>query len=106
MFNLCEYFVLCVPGVNVHSSSGVDLGSHMRGGKMSGYKMWNFDDCHSSKRLDALIGKTVEITFKDGKTERGVLAYPHFGIGYLLKSFGDMDTRFMKSHVKSIREIR
>lgn len=73
---------------------------------MSGYKMWNFDDCHRSKRLDALIGKTVEITFKDGKTERGVLREPDFGNGYLLKSFGEMDTRFMKSHVKSIKEIK
>ena len=62
-------------------------------------------DCHRSLELEFYLGKAVEITYKDGKTERGVLAEPHFGIGYLLKSFGDKDTRFMKSHVKSIREI-
>lgn len=74
---------------------------------MSEYKLWNYkDDCHRSARLDALIGKNVEITFNDGKTERGMLAYPFLGDGYFLKSFGNMDVRFKKSHVKSIKEIK
>lgn len=72
---------------------------------MNGYKLWNYrDNCHRSARLDALIGKNVEITFNDGKTERGMLTYPFLGDGYLLKCSGNMDVKFMKSHVKSIRE--
>ena len=61
-------------------------------------------NCHSSEKLDALVGKCVEILFTDGKKEIGVLLYPNFGDGYKLRTFMDYDVRFYKSHVKNIKE--
>lgn len=64
------------------------------------------NDCHSSKKLDSLIGTIVKITFFDGKEEIGILRYPDFGNGYLLVGFMNCDTRFYKSHVRKITEVR
>lgn len=56
---------------------------------------------HTSMQLDKLINKAVTILFYDGKKETGVLKYPDFGNGYILKGVS-YDTRFYKSHVKKV----
>lgn len=63
------------------------------------------DKCHKDEYMDSLIGRKVTITFKDGSDETGILAYPDFGIGYMLKSSKAFDIRFFKSHVKCIKVL-
>lgn len=61
------------------------------------------------KRLDGLLNKLVDITFKDGDVKTGVLEYGMYicGLpsgGYTLYVFGEGYIRFKKSVVKSIKE--
>lgn len=62
------------------------------------------DKCHKDEYMDSLIGRKVTITFKDGKDETGILAYPDFGIGYAVKT-PSRDIAFYKSHVRCIKTL-
>lgn len=61
--------------------------------------------CHKDEYMDSLIGRKVTITFKDGTYETGILAYPDFNIGYMLKSSKGFAIRFFKSHVRCIKTL-
>ncbi len=59
---------------------------------------------HKSELLDFYINKYVVVTFDDGNKEIGLLKYPKYGTGYLLKCVY-YDVRFYKKHLKSIKEF-
>lgn len=62
------------------------------------------DKCHKDEYMDSLIGRKVTITFKDGSVEKGILAYPDFGIGYAVKT-PSCNIAFFKSHVRCIQTL-
>jgi hypothetical protein len=64
------------------------------------------------KRLDALLGRAVEITFTDGEKETGVLGWnehlePLMLVPqhYYLRLASGSHLSFRKSYVKSVKEI-
>ena len=59
--------------------------------------------CHESKKLNALLGKRVEVVFFDGSVRVGVLGKsepPHIK-GYTLGG----NLHFRKTHIKKIMEV-
>ena len=66
-------------------------------------------DKHRDKKLDGLIGKTVEVVFFDGATATGILGYaPEFSAkyGYRKPNFYNCGAWiFRKSHIKRIRRL-
>ena len=71
-----------------------------------------------SEKLDALLGKKVQIEFKDGEFASGVLHWnkkftpntPYHSQTYYLElvtgKFSSEIVEFRKGHVKSIKEIK
>lgn len=63
------------------------------------------------KKLDALLGKVVEVTFWDGEIATGVLEFnrPYWGLKFGSNQYSITHNNtpmfFRKSHVKSIRAL-
>lgn len=66
-------------------------------------------DLHRDKKLDRLIGKTVEVVLFDNKIIKGVLGYTaDFSEKYDYRKpnyYTCGDYSFRKSHIKKIKEV-
>lgn len=62
---------------------------------------------HRDKELDSLIGKVVEVTFKNGRKVIGILGYTEeFSTTYRRPNYYTCENwDFRKSHIKNIREV-
>lgn len=58
---------------------------------------------HRSETLDRMIGQNVEVIFRDGKTESGILFYPEYQCPYGIHAERH-DVVFYKSFVKAVRK--
>lgn len=61
---------------------------------------------HNSKKLDALLGRTVTVTLTDGTTVTGKLSKAKYGFRYALEispQYGSI--LFAKTLVKNIKEV-
>ena len=58
---------------------------------------------HDSKKLNKLLFKKVEITFKDGETKIGFLEREYFSERYIVN--GTQKISFYKTNVKKIKDV-